>query len=710
MPIISDAHGWILETHRTAYALGSSQGGIVLHRYWGPRLPRLDDYPPPSPVVYWSAFEGPLHMAPAEYPGQAGIGFSEPAVVARFTDGVRETDLRLVDATLVDGPEPLLTLHLADAYYPLTVTLSYRVYLEHDVIERWAEIGNTGDAPITLDRAWSATFHLPSSQTYRFSHLVGRWNDETQLRREPLPNGLTVLESRRLHTSHRYLPYFALDSGADEEHGDVWLGALAWSGAWKISVEATEHAATRLVIGLNDWDFTWELAPSESFCTPPVLAGFSSDGFGGESRLLHDSIRPRLPHGEQLHPVLCNSWEATFFDVNEASQAHVAELAADLGVELFVVDDGWFQGRQGETAGLGDWWPDATKFPRGLAPLIERVNALGMGFGLWIEPEMVSPNSQLYRAHPDWVLHFPTRTCTESRYQLVLNLARADVQEHLIEQLDWLLGAHTIAFIKWDMNRSVSEPGWPDAPRDQRELWVRYVQGLYRVWGALRERHPQVVWQSCAGGGGRADLGILHFADQIWTSDNTIPTSRLEIQYGFSQLFPAITMESWVTEMGSAYGASDVPLSFRFHVSMCGALGIGANLLAWSDAERAEAARWVALYKEIRSLVQLGDQFRLRSPLSDSFSAVQYVSKDQREAVLLAFRTHQARVNKHPPLVSARAYAGGALHGGRCGRGQIRGCLDAAWRRACAWRFPKHGAAHSAGLNTRTRMLAIQKR
>jgi alpha-galactosidase len=458
-----------------------------------------------------------------------------------------------------------------------------------------------------------------------------------------------VLESR-LRTSHRHLPYFALDAGADEEHGDIWFGALAWSGAWKISAEATEHAATRLGIGLNDWDFAWELAPGETFRTPPVLAGFSADGFGGASRLLHDYIRPRLPHGEQPHPVLYNSWEAALFDIDEGSETRLAEIATGLGVELFVVDDGWFHGRDNDTTGLGDWWPDERKFPRSLGPLIERVNRLGMGFGLWIEPEMVNPNSELYRKHPDWAIHFPNRPRTEARNQLVLNLARTDVQEYLIGQLDWLLGTHNIAFIKWDMNRAVSEPGWTDAPRDQRELWVRYVQGLYRVWGELCVRYPKVVWQSCASGGGRADLGILRFADQIWTSDNTIPTSRLEIQHGFSQLFPAITMEGWVTDMGPAYGASDLPLSFRFHVSMCGVLGIGVDLLKWSDAERREASHWVALYKEIRPIVQFGDQYRLCSPLEGPFSAVEYVSKDRCEAVLFAFRTHQARLVTLPML------------------------------------------------------------
>ena len=273
-----------------------------------------------------------------------------------------------------------------------------------------------------------------------------------------------------------------------------------------------------------------------------------------------------MPHGNTLHKVLFNSWETTAFDVNASSQAEFAEIAAEMGVELFVMDDGWFHGRKDDHAGLGDWWPDEKKFPDGLSPLIERVNELGMDFGLWIEPEMVNPDSELYRQHPDWVIHFPTRPRTESRHQLILNMAKPEVQEYVINKIDRLLAENNITFIKWDMNRNVSEPGWPDAPGEPRELWVRYVQGLYRVWETLRQRHPHVTWQSCSGGGGRADLGILRFADQIWVSDNTVPTARLAIQAGFSHVFPASTMEAWVTDISEEF----LPLEFRFHVSMCG--------------------------------------------------------------------------------------------------------------------------------------------
>jgi len=248
---------------------------------------------------------------------------------------------------------------------------------------------------------------------------------------------------------------------------------------------------------------------------------------------------------------------------------------------------------------------------------------------------MVNPNSELYRSHPDWVIHFPNRERTEMRNQLILNFARKDVQDYIIDLLDKLLRDHNIKFIKWDMNRNISEPGWTDAPGDPREIWVRYVQGLYHVWGTLRERHPDVIFQSCSSGGGRADMGILRYADQIWISDNTDAPSRLTIQEGFSYTYPVNTMEAWVTDAGRG----KIPLEFRLHVSMCGTLGIGGHLIHWTPEERKLAAKWIGVYKEIRHIVQQGDLFRLVSPRDGAFSAVQYVTKDKREGVLFAFRT-----------------------------------------------------------------------
>jgi alpha-galactosidase len=382
---------------------------------------------------------------------------------------------------------------------------------------------------------------------------------------------------------------------------------------------------------------------------PSSIAGYTTGGFGAASRTLHDYARTLLPHGLTLHPVLYNSWEAVFFDVDEASQIAVAERAAKMGVELFVMDDGWFHHRDKDNAGLGDWWPDAKKFPNGLQPLIRRVNDLGMAFGLWLEPEMVNTDSELYRTHPDWIIHFPTRDRTKMRNQHILNLGRLDVQEYLIGLLDKLLAEHNIWFVKWDMNRNASEPGWPDEAGgrgDARELWVRYVHGVYRVWKTLAARHPQVLWQSCSGGGGRIDFGMLQMVDQYWVSDNTEATARLGIQEGFAQAYPAITMESQVTHMGKPL----TPLPFRFHVSMLGVLGMSVDLLTWSEEEMAEGAQYIALYKEIRALVQLGDQYRLLPAQGKEYTAWQYVSKDQADAVLFAFRTQMPEPARIPPI------------------------------------------------------------
>lgn len=648
MPIHTANRAWVLETRHCGYALGVNAQGLLAHRYWGARLPRVEDYPPAPDPPFWASFESPAQRTPEEYPGHGGIKYIDPCLKVTFADGVRDVVLQLQRYDVREGETPELCIELRDHDHPLLVSLHYRVHAEYDLIERWATVTNEGDAPVRLRRVWSAQWHMPPGADYRLTHVSGRWLDEMHLRREPLMHGLKITESRRLTSSHQHNPWFALDAGtAGEDAGEVWFGLLEWSGNWKMSAEVTEYHSTRVSLGINDWDFAWRLDPGQVFTTPACFGGFTSDGFGGMSRRLHDFVRDRvLPHGKTPHKVLYNSWEATTFDVDESSQAGLAALAAEMGVELFVVDDGWFHGRTTDHAGLGDWWPDERKFPNGLNPLIARVNALGMDFGLWVEPEMVNPQSELYRAHPDWVIHFPGRARTEARNQLVLNLGRTDVQEYLIRVLDRLLSDHNIAFVKWDMNRNVSEPGWPDAEGEARELWVRYVYGLYRILGTLRERHASVIFQSCSGGGGRADLGMLRFADQIWTSDNTEATARLAIQEGFSQVYPANTMEAWVTDMNP----DNLSLAFRFHVSMCGVLGIGGHLLHWTPDQRAEAGRWIALYKEIRAIVQYGDQYRLRSPQEQAFSAVLYVGKDRSEAVLFAFRTHLPLPASVPPL------------------------------------------------------------
>jgi len=370
-----------------------------------------------------------------------------------------------------------------------------------------------------------------------------------------------------------------------------------------------------------------------------------------------------FPGGLQsrLRPVLYNSWEATTFHVDEPGQKALAEKAAKLGVELFVMDDGWFGARNDDRAGLGDWTVNPQKFPQGLKGLVDRVNGLGMDFGLWVEPEMVNADSDLYRKHPDWVIHFPGRPRSELRNQMVLNLARSDVKEYIFGVLDKLAGEYNIRYFKWDMNRAVSEPGWPDAGAvDQRKLWVDYVRNLYEIIDRLRARHPKLEIESCSGGGGRIDLGILQRVEEVWPSDNTEAFDRLRIQEGFSMAYAPKIMSAWVTDVPNMNGRS-APLIFRFLTAMQGALGVGANLNKWTDQDSATATRMIALYKRVRETVQTGDLYRLVSPRANDVTANQYVAADGSQAVLFAFR-HTQQYNTAPPAIRLRGLDEKALY------------------------------------------------
>jgi alpha-galactosidase len=344
--------------------------------------------------------------------------------------------------------------------------------------------------------------------------------------------------------------------------------------------------------------------------------------------------------------VLFNSWEATGFAINEQQQMELATLAASLGAELFVVDDGWFGDRRNAASGLGDWRASRDSFPDGLHPLVKEVHRLGMGFGLWVEPEMVNPDSRLYRAHPDWVLHYQHRRRTLQRDQLVLNFARPDVAAWAHDWLDALVSEHHIDFLKWDMNRPFTEAGWPRHP-DPDRLWIDHVRAVYTIMDQLRGGHPGLRIEGCASGGGRADLGMLARTDQIWVSDNTDALDRLAIQHGHGQILPAAVMAAWVTDCPNPLTSRSVPLRFRFHTAMAGVMGLGGNLLDWSDKERDEARRLVGQYKRIRHAVQHGDLYRLRGP-----NAIQYVSSDGGEVVVLAWAPdrHYGLGHGEPPL------------------------------------------------------------
>ena len=636
MTINQNSDGWILQTSHYAYAFGISQTGHLVHRYWGPVLFSEKDYPGIIEPMEADSFDLPENRRKEEYPGLEGAKYTEPCLLAEFDDGVRDLRLRYSCMETMAEKEHIVLI-LKEQKYPLKIKLHYRVHESFDLIERWAEIHNSGTSPIKLRRLFSSIWHLPLLNENRITYVTGKWSDEMQIKQENLLGEKKVLESRRLTSGHSSSPWFAIDDGkSTETHGRVWFGNLAWSGNWKNIFECTTTGELQILTGVNDWDFNWLLSASETIVTPHAFAGISENGFGEASRKMHDYIRSCvLPHGQIDRRVLFNSWEATTFDINIESQIGLAKIAASMGVELFVLDDGWFKGRENDHAGLGDWSPDPRKFPNGLKPLILAVKELGMSFGLWIEPEMVNPDSDLYRQHPEWVIHFSGRDRTLARNQCILNLGKEEVQEHLIQVIDALCSSHDISFIKWDMNRNVSEPGWQDSPGDPRELWMRYVFGLYKVLEELRKRHPEIIFQSCSGGGGRADLGILQYMDQVWVSDNTDASARLQIQEGYSQIFPAATMESWVTDQNETL----LPLDFRFHVSMCGVLGIGGNIKRWTPQELSTAKKWVQFYKSQRDIVMWGDRYLLKSARNNAVSAIEYLGKDKNRGVIFVFKT-----------------------------------------------------------------------
>ncbi|MGA8030562.1 MAG: alpha-galactosidase [Bryobacteraceae bacterium] len=653
---------WLLTTSHSSYAMGVSADGELQHLYWGGPLWRAEDIGAAREGHEISSFDPHQMVENEEFPGWGGPRYYEPALKITRADGNRDLVLRYVSHQIQGNDLDILMKDIRD---DIEATLHYRVYPDCGIVRRSVTVRNRTKQAITVESAQSATWYMPPGDGYRLSYLSGRWAAETQLNREPIHEGMKVLESRLGHTGHNLNPWFAIDGGgANEEHGRVWFGALAWSGNWRITVEQTPYKQVRVTGGFNTFDFSYPLKPGESLETPGFYGGYAENGFGEASRLLHNLEREYIePFGgkARVRPVLYNSWEATEFNVNEAGQKELGEKAAKLGVELFVMDDGWFGKRNNDHAGLGDWFVNPEKFPNGLKPLIQYVNRLGMDFGLWVEPEMVNPDSDLYRAHPDWVMNFPGRPRSELRNQLVLNFARDDVRDYIFNVLDKLASEYNIRYFKWDMNRTFSEPGWPEqAPADQRELWVKYVWNLYDIMARLRAKHPKLEIESCSGGGGRVDLGVLRYVDEFWTSDNTEAFDRLRIQEGFSEGYAAKFMSAWVTDVPNMNGRS-TPLQYRFLVAMQGALGIGANLNKWTEEDSKLATQMVALDKRIRETVQMGDLYRLLSPRTNDTTANEYVSKDGNEAVLFAFR-HSQEYSTPPPTIYLEGLDGRAVY------------------------------------------------
>lgn len=624
-----------------SYVMGINEAEQVQSLYWGRRLAAGDHFSAAHSAPGASSFDPPIDTTPHDYVGWGGALYLEPDLKITFPDGTRDLSLKYVSHR-IDGNE--LFIRMKDIAREVYVTLEYQADAETGILRRSAEIENDTDGPLTIEQAFSATWNLPRGNDYRLRYLTGRWAAEWNVQEQPIHPGKTVLESRRGSTGAQNNPWFAVDHAGDNdpEHGSVWFGALGWSGSWEITVEQDQVQQVRVSGGPNSFDFAYQLQKGQKFQTPCFYGGYSSEGIGGASRLMHqleiDAILPHAPH-PPLRPVLYNSWEATEFNVNEAGQMSLAEKAASIGVERFVMDDGWFGERNNDQAGLGDWVVNPQKFPHGLKPLIDKVHSLGMSFGLWVEPEMVNPNSNLYREHPDWVLNFPGRPRTEARNQLVLNLARPDVRDYVFQALDKLLSENSIDFLKWDYNRNWSEPGWPQvAPEDEKAVYVDFVRNVYGIMAQLRAKYPRLEIESCSGGGSRVDLGIMRLTDEVWPSDNTDAYDRLLIQNGFTYAYTPGAMMAWVTDSPTWMNHRTLSLEYRFLSSMQGALGIGANLNNWTPDDFATARKMVEQYKTIRETVQRGSLYRLISPENGSEQSVtEYVSRDGLQTVVFAF-------------------------------------------------------------------------
>lgn len=630
---VKDNKLFVLNTKQTSYAFFVDEDGVLVHLYWGKRISRAEDFDTDT-MEGEQGYHPNIDKKREECSSFGCMRYKETSMKIAFGDGVRDFRYQVVSWEINENE---LKIVLADVHYPFQVTLHYKVYEDADVIAKWREVKNNGKEIVELEKIFSTEYTLPGNG-YRSINYNGTWADEFKMYEDSLCAGKKVYESMRGSTAHVANPVFIVHKDATEMQGEVWYGALAYSGNFKIVEEQTPYDYLNIQIGINDTDFKWNLGAGENFVTPVVYSGYSSSGFNGMSQNMHNFagkyLMPESTATKQLK-VLYNSWEATTFQVTCEGQMELAKKAARVGAELFVVDDGWFGQRSSDHLGLGDWYVNKEKFPDGLKPLIECVKNLGMDFGIWIEPEMANENSDLYRAHPDWIYRYETRPVLEGRYQYMLDLTNPEVIEYLIDFIDRLLKENEIAYIKWDMNRAMGECASSYWKKEEfQSIWVRHVQGFYKIIETLRKRHPQVEFEACASGGGRVDYGCMSRFDEFWTSDNTDPVDRLSIQEGYSLLYPPKYMRAWITDAADGENRR-VPLAFKAHCSMCGVLGIGMNLNKASEETLEELADYVENYKKIRDIIQFGKLFRLQSGQKEDLYEIQY--NKEKENVLFVF-------------------------------------------------------------------------
>ena len=669
MAITIDAEKRIftLETDHTMYQMQADSYGVLRHLWYGAKtgcdMSYLQDYPDVgfSGNIYEAGNDRTysLDTLPLEYAG-AGVGdFRVPAVAAVHADGSNALDLRYYSHTVKPGKYAIeglpavyaaeneaetLEVVLRDTASAVEVTLLYAVLPALDLVTRCARIRNLGKTPVTLTKAASLCLDI-SRGSWEWVHFHGRHAMERQMERRPLFRGIQEIGSTRGTSSHHQNPTVLLCTpDCTETSGSCIGAALVYSGSHQTKIECDQMGQVRMVMGIHPDLFRWELQSGETFLTPEVMLSYSDTGLETLSHHFHQAIREHICRGKyQLaeRPVLINNWEATYFGFDTEKILHIAEEAARLGVDMLVLDDGWFGKRDGDCSGLGDWFVNETKLSGGLHDLVEKIKAMGMRFGIWFEPEMISEDSDLYRKHPDWAICIPDRAPMRSRYQLVLDMANPEVQEYLFRVMSDVLHSADISYVKWDMNRSISDWYTQTLPANrQGEMPHRYVLGLYALLERLTSAFPDVLFEGCSGGGGRFDVGMLYYCPQIWCSDDTDAYERTKIQYGTSFFYPISAVGSHVSTVPNHQTGRITPFETRGVVAMAGSFGYELDLNLLSDAEKADVTAQIRQFKAYGPLIHNGKYYRLTNPMTDAEALWEFAAQDGSEALVQGMLFH----------------------------------------------------------------------
>ena len=531
---------------------------------------------------------------------------------------------------------------LVDPLTTVRIELSYTLFSSRPVLTRTARFINDGHAEVFLDQAMSACLDLPDAE-YEWWQFSGAWGRERHLKTRTLEQGITSIGSIRGNSSAQQNPFVILARpGTDDRQGEAIGCAFVYSGNFLIQTEVDTFDTTRLLVGIHPQGFRWKLRPGSSFQTPEVVFAYTTEGLNDLSATLHSLFRERLTRGQwrdRPRPIVTNNWEATYFDFTEDTLIDIARTAQGVGAELFVLDDGWFGARRGERAGLGDWTPNTDLLPDGIAGLSKKVTDLGIDFGLWVEPEMVNEDSNLFRTHPDWVIQTPNRRRSVGRFQLVLDYSRTEVVDHVFTQLSDVFSTAKISYVKWDMNRSLTEVFSSALPTDQQgEVAHRHMLGVYALLERLTTAFPHILFESCASGGARFDAGMLFYAPQAWASDDSDAVERLKIQWGSSFAYPIVSHGAHVSITPNHQVNRVTPLHTRANVAFFGAFGYELDLNKLSDEEIAEVKAQVAFMKEHRELIQFGTFYRLRSPFDSNITCWMVVNKQKTKAIVGWYR------------------------------------------------------------------------